>query len=402
MEDLLDTLLFTRDPTPEQRTALQAKLDEDESLAAAWAHWTRARAHLRDRMEERLSDRRLLVLYVMDEEGDDAALTDSEAAALDAARNDLERALGESPALRQIVARIREERADFDEVWARYEDEREGADDGAAVPEPTSREERTDRAPRAPAAQEASTRQRWTRRFALASLVIGLAVGAFFLWPQGPSTTTVTVAEGERRTVELGDGSTVRLAGDATFTYPTETSKEAPRRVTLEEGRAFFDVQHRQSGASFVVQTPTATATVLGTQFGVTTTADTTEVTLASGSVQVGPVEDTAGGSVVLAPGEASWVAAGGAPSAPAPADLTTALDWTGLFVFRTVPMRTIAQRLSQHYDVQVTVAAPLADETVTGTFEREQPAPQVLDALAATLGAEVRQEGDTYRLVAR
>ena len=402
MEDLLDTLLFTRDLTPEQRTALQAKLDEDSSLAAAWAHWTRARAHLRGRMEERLSDRRLLVLYVMDEEGDDAALTDSETAALDAARNDLERALDESPALRQVVARIREERADFDEVWARYEDEREDADDGVAAPEPTSNRERSDRAPRTPAGQEGSTRQRWTRRFALASLIVGLAVGALLLWPSGPSTTTVTVADGERRSVELGDGSTVRLAGGATLTYPTTMSEDAPRRVTLDEGRAFFDVQHRRSEASFVVHTPTARATVLGTQFGVTTTADTTEVLLASGSVQVGPVEETAGDSVVLEPGEASWVAAGGAPSAPAPTDLTTALDWTGLFVFRAVPMRTIAQRLSQHYDVQVTVAAPLADETVTGTFERDQPAPQVLDALAATLGAEVRQEEGTYRLVAR
>ena len=398
MADLLDTLLFTRDPTPKQRTALQAKLDDDSSLATAWAHWTRARAHLRERMQEQLSDRRLLVLYVMDEEEDDAALTDSETAALEAARNDLERALDESPALRQIVARIREERADFEEVWTLHEDDREGADDDV----PASERGRTDRPPRTPDTREASARQRWTRRFALASLIVGLAVGALLLWPEGPSTTTVTAVDEERRSVELGDGSTVRLAAGATLTYPTTMSEDAPRRVTLEEGRAFFNVQHRRSEASFVVHTPTATATVLGTQFGVTTTADTTEVLLASGSVQVGAADATDGDNVVLEPGEASRVASGGAPSAPTPTDLTTALDWTGLFVFRAVPMRTIAQRLSRHYDVQVTVTAPLEAETVTGTFERDQPASQVLDALAATLGAEVQREGDAYRLTAR
>jgi ferric-dicitrate binding protein FerR (iron transport regulator) len=394
MEDLFDTLLFTRDPSPEQREALRAKLDEEEGLARAWAHWTRARTHLRDRLQERISDRRLLVLYVLDQEGDTAALTDSERAALDAARDDLERAIEDSPALQQIVERIREERADFEEAWALHEAENSESEARAAP----SRD-RTDRAPHAP---DGRGRQRWTRRFALASLVVGLVVGALLLWPEGPSTTTVTVAEGERRTVELGDGSTVRLAGAATFTYPTAMNGDAPRRVTLDEGRAFFDVQHRQREASFVVQTPTATATVLGTKFGVTTTADTTEVLLASGSVRVGPADEATGGNVILEPGEASRVAAGGAPAAPTPADLTTALDWTGLFVFRAVPMQAIAQRLSEHYDVQVTVAPSLADETVTGTFEREQSASQVLDVLATTLGAEVRRDGSTYRLTAR
>ena len=64
------------------------------------------------------------------------------------------------------------------------------------------------------------------------------------------------------------------------------------------------------------------------------------------------------------------------------------------------MPTKTIAQRLGAHYDVSVTVAPALAEEPVTGTFEREQPVSQVLETIARTLGAEVRTENGTYRLV--
>jgi ferric-dicitrate binding protein FerR (iron transport regulator) len=58
-----------------------------------------------------------------------------------------------------------------------------------------------------------------------------------------------------------------------------------------------------------------------------------------------------------------------------------------------------IAQRLSAYYDVSITVAPALADEPVTGDFERDQSVEQVLNTIARTLGAEVRTENGTYRL---
>ena len=399
MADLLDTLLFDDDPSAEERAALEERLEDESSLAVAWAHWTRARAHLRERLEERLSDRRLLVLYVLEEEGEEAALTDSEQAALDAARDDLVRAIDESPTLQQIVERIREERADFETVWAEHAPNPEADVDASTgdAEHPTSA--RTERESRAPRSRDTSTAARWSRRFALASLVIGMAVGAFLLWPQD-SSTTVTAAAGTTRVVDLNGGTTARLVGPATLTYDSQQSDHPSQRVMLTDGRAFFDVTPRTDGASFVVETPTATATVLGTQFGVTTNPDTTQVVLASGEVRVGAAQDGDASSVVLQPGQKSWVAKGNAPASPAPADLTTDLDWTGLFVFRSVPMKTIADRLGRHYDVEVTVADALADESVTGTFERSQPVQEVLNALGTTLGAEVQRRDAAYRLV--
>jgi ferric-dicitrate binding protein FerR (iron transport regulator) len=398
MADLLDTLLFRDDLSDEEREKVRARLDDDPALADAWAHWRRARAHVREQLDTHLSDRRLLVLYVLEQDGHADALTTSEQAALDAARDDIARALDRVPALERVVERIRDERADFEEAWATYAEEPEAAPAGTA----TSRGEtpRADRSPRAPGSRDASPARRWTRRLALAVLVVGLAAGAFLLWPQGASPTTVTVADGAVRTVDLGGGATARVVGAATLTHPAERPEQAPRRVTLQAGRAFFDVPRQDEGSSFVVETPTATAAVLGTQFGVTTTADTTEVVLATGSVRVGAAGASDASSVVLQPGEKSWVARGGAPAAPSPTDLTAALDWTGLFVFRSVPLSTIADRLERRYGVPITVADALADEPITGTFEREQPVQEVLGTLAATLGATVERDGDAYRLV--
>jgi ferric-dicitrate binding protein FerR (iron transport regulator) len=398
MEDLLDALLLDRDLSPEDRSAIRDRLDDDPDLATAWAHWCAVRRRLRGRLEEHVSDRRLLVLYVLEQEGAAAALTDHEQAALDGCRDDIERAIDALPALEQVVERIQEEQADFEEAWATHIDETGAQPSRTDEDASQAGDRRTDRAPRPPSSQDPSSTQRWTRRLAVAAMVVGLAVVGVLLWPQGPSTTTVTVAAGNVEVTPLGDGSSMRLVGPATATYPTA---EAPaRRVTLTEGRAYFDVQPR-TDASFVVETPTATATVLGTQFGVTTRADTTEVVLASGSVRVDDTDDAADDGVVLEPGQRSWVAPGTAPATPEPVDLTGALEWTGLFIFRSLPLDTIADRLSHRYDAQITVAAALADEPVTATFEREQPVDEVLRALAATLGAEVQTDGDgQYRLV--
>ena len=169
--------------------------------------------------------------------------------------------------------------------------------------------------------------------------------------------------------------------------------------MRLARGRAYFNVPPSRD-APFVVRTPTAQAEVLGTQFGVATGRDTTEVVLVEGAVRVG-AEDDDTGSVVLGPGERSLVRRGHAPSAPSSANLTTALAWSGLFVFRSAPLSTIAEQLRERYDVSIAVAPTLADEPVTGTFDRDQSVAQVLTTLARTLGAEVRTDGqDAYRLV--
>lgn len=402
MENLYDPLLFDDELSAEQEAALRKRFEEDSALAEAWLHWRGVRAQLRERLHKVVSDRRLLVMYVLEQEGHEDALTAQEQTALDAVRGDIEKAINTLPALEQIVEQIREEYADFEEVWSVHADaldEEVPASDGSTA---GAHEQRTDRSPVPPQSSKGATTRQWTRRLAVAAFLVGAAVMTFLFWPETPSTTTVTVEEGDRRVVDLDDGSTVRLVGAARFAYPAGSSGDVSvRRVSLESGRAYFDVQRQDEDRSFVVETPAATATVLGTKFGVTARADTTEVVLASGSLRVDPNDEVEGDGVVLDPGEQSRVRAGGAPSSPTSVDLIDALNWTGLFVFRSTPLGEITDRLSQQFDVQITVAEPLQSERITGTFERQQPVQQVLSALGATLGAEVKEIEDRhYQLV--
>lgn len=407
MEDLLYALLFDEELTADQRAALRDRFDDEPAFADAWAHWCAIRMRLRRRVHDLASDRRLLVLYVMEREGDDDAFTPEERAALDAAREDIQQAVKTNPVLEQVVERIQEEHADFEEVWDAHPEaadtpgfDRKSTSSADHSGSPT---ERNERAPAPPRARNDSLTRRWTRRLVGASLVVVLAVTGILFWTQGGSSTaTVAVEEGQVRTVELADGSVVRLVGAATFSYPTDGGDATSvQRVTLDDGRAYFDVQPDGEGRSFVVETPTATATVLGTQFGVSAGLDTTDVVLASGSLRVDASQEGSDEGVVLDPGQRSTVGPTGPPAAPTSVDLTEALDWTGLFIFRSVPLETIVERLSHRFDVQIMVSETLAAEPVTGTFEREQSVEQILRALAATLSAEVEETGpNQYQLV--
>lgn len=395
MEDHYDSLLFDGELSPEQRDALRQQMEDDPELVRAWAGWQQVRARFRNRLQQHLTSRRLLVLYALEQEGYGAVLTAEERQLLDASREDIARAIDAIPALEQVVERIQEERADFETTWHRHmggEDEESSSS--------SARDVGADRTARSPRSRDPQRQRRWGRRLALVFLLVGLGALAVLFWPQEPSRTTVAVGDDEQRIVELEDGSTVRLRGAATLTYSPEALKGDHREVTLEEGRAFFDVASLDGETSFMVETPTATTTVLGTQFGVTTGKDTTAVVLASGRVRVETLDESTEEAVELSPGERSLVQRGHPPTPPAPVDLTSALDWSGLFVFRSMPLAEIAQRLSMRYDVTITVASELQEERITGTFEREQPVGQILKALATTLAAKVQQEGSTYHFV--
>jgi len=394
MDDVYGPLLFEEERSPEQRDALREQLADDPELAEGWARWRQVRAQLRQRLHEHVPDRRLLVLYALKQEGCADALTAEEKEALGTARDDIAEAIKAIPALNRVVERIQDERAEFEAVWAQHHSDKIGA--FAAQRRP--RAEQKERTPRRSArSRERGAVRRWAWRLTVAALLIGAVVLAVFYGPREALRTTVTVEADDQRIVEFGDGSTARLIGTAALSYDPGMTATENRRVTLARGRGYFNVASRND-ASFVVETPTARAEVLGTQFGVTTSSDTTEVVLVEGKVRL--ESDDEGKSVVLTPGERSTVRSGTPPSTPAPADLTATLDWTGLFVFRSLPTEAIAERLSEHYDASVAVAPALANEPVTGTFDREQPVEQVLNTIARTLGAEVRTENSMYRLV--
>ena len=119
--------------------------------------------------------------------------------------------------------------------------------------------------------------------------------------------------------------------GGSSLTYADPAKASTfNRRVTLT-GNAFFDIMPDQR--SFTVETPTALTTVLGTSFGIQADDNAMEVVLATGSISVAS-KASPDGLVVLQPGQMSRVTRNGVPTTPAPVDLASALEWTGLFIF--------------------------------------------------------------------
>ncbi len=385
MQDPLDTILFSDDLTPSQQEALHAALEEDPALAEAFAQWQQARAALRQSLHAHVPDRRLFVLYALDASGRADVLSEDERRELEAARPVLDAAVQTHPALADVVGQVEAASADFEEVWAVH----------------FKQEDRPVRraAPERPARRHAPVRQmvRWSWRIAATVAVVAFVAVLTLVLQRDRSLTTVTVAEGETQLIELADGATVRLLGGSTLTYADPAKATAFNRRVELAGQAFFDIAPDQQG--FTVETPTALATVLGTSFGIQADDVAMEVVLATGSLSVAS-KAASEGFVVLQPGQMSRVARNALPSTPTPVDLSEALEWTGLFLFRSTPLSDAAARLSRRYGVAITISPDLEAEGVSGTFAREQSLQQILDALATTLNAAVQgNDADGYTM---
>ncbi len=371
---------FYDDLNPEQRTFLAGALASDPELSELFMQWRSLRRDLADRLGRDVPDRHLLVLYALDFSGRRDDLTPAELSRLEQARPALERAMERSPALVDVAADIVFQAAQFDRVWnAHYEE-----DSGSA-------ERRAQRPVSRPA-----RRRTWAWRAAAGAAVLFFGVLALFMFSRDASVATLELAAGETRTVELIDGTSIRLTGPAVLAYPT--SEAAFNRQVRLEGRAFFDVAPDE--VSFTVATPTARATVLGTTFGVTADERHTEVVLATGKVAVASVSAPER-IVVLEPGQMTRVEQGALPSTPEAIDVSDALTWTGLFVFQATPLREIARRLSEQYGVTISYTPSLGEEPIFGTFDQEMPVRDILATVSKALGARVRSEADgAFRIV--
>ena len=108
---------------------------------------------------------------------------------------------------------------------------------------------------------------------------------------------------------------------------------------------------------------------------------------------------DGAGPSVVLGPGQMSRMAAG-VPSDPVSVRVHERLAWTGLFLFRTTPVRDILPVLSAHYGAAISAEEGLLDERVTGRFAQDESLAETLDIVALAIAAAVEPDAAGYRIV--
>ncbi|MCI5074041.1 FecR domain-containing protein [Oricola sp.] len=221
---------------------------------------------------------------------------------------------------------------------------------------------------------------------AAAAAIIVLAVGVL----QGPDLwldwqADHVTAVGERKTIDLPDGSVMRLNTASAAALDFEDGR---RSVRLLKGEAYFDVRH-DDAHPFTVTAQFSETVDIGTAFAVRRGDTGDSIVLEEGLVDVSRFswpEDR----VRLDPGQ-MIVADEDSLSPVGEVDLARALAWLdGRIIFREQSFATALATLRRYYDGRVIVADNrLKDLLVSGNYDLDQPE-AAIRTLAEAAGVSV------------
>lgn len=225
-----------------------------------------------------------------------------------------------------------------------------------------------------PTASPAQRRPRW---FVPAALAASVALGAIAvrilpgLIDREPPSIAYEAPLDRTRTVTLADGSIVQLDVASRIQVSLRDDR---RLVTLQSGRAVFDVAHDRS-RPFSVTAADSRTTALGTRFQVQLDADKVVVTLAQGLVAIDNEPAAVGGArdwhEQLQPGEQLHVDTRKALRTRSIVDANAITSWTrGRHLFRGTPLHEALDEVNRYAQKKVRLGDPeLADLQVGGNF---------------------------------
>lgn len=208
----------------------------------------------------------------------------------------------------------------------------------------------------------------WLRRPIWAgAMLAAVAAVAVILWSSRPQNRFQNLGApvGARQTATLADGSQLEL--NAGTSASAEITKQA-RHVRLTAGEAFFQVT-KDPARPFIVETPSGSVRVTGTQFNVRTEAGGFEVTVLDGSVQARP-GDT-GAARALGAGDQLALADARLDVRHLSArQLADTLAWrAGQVVFDGTPLREALQRFARYHGRNLSAADEVASLLVGGRY---------------------------------
>lgn len=242
-----------------------------------------------------------------------------------------------------------------------------------------------------PIALQPRRARRW-QPFAAAACLAGVAgaIALFNGWGQGYHAEFQT-AQGERRQVELPDGSYVELNSGTRLKVRLGAER---RDVTLEQGEAMFSVAHAAE-RPFVIDAGLGEVTVTGTRFDVRRDADEVRVAVEQGRVRVaGRVAN--GTEQVLTAGLGTRIDAAGQVAQAKPVDVAAQTAWRdGRLVFKAATLAEVAREVSRYRQQPLRVGSPeVAQMRLTSVF-RADDTNALLDALPHLLPVQVRTLAD-------
>jgi transmembrane sensor len=234
---------------------------------------------------------------------------------------------------------------------------------------------------------------RWSIPAAIAASLVLAFVSLWFVGEGTRAPEGILLQAGSApRTVKLEDGSTVQMDVNTQL----RVSMTAQRReMTLEAGRAMFDVAHDRS-RPFSVAAATSRTVALGTQFQVELDPSKVVVTLAEGSVAIDNEGSTQIWHEQLHPGEQLRINVATAARDKRVVDPAVVTSWTrGRLVFRGTRLADAIEQVNRYSTKKVRLADPgLGDLQVAGNFIAGD-SDLIVDALASSLPLRVVDGGD-------
>jgi transmembrane sensor len=253
---------------------------------------------------------------------------------------------------------------------------------GAASPPPSAAALLARQRPRV---EEAPKTRHWIAWMIPVAAAAGLAAGFIVPRASAPRSSVLGVADistgaAEMTTVQLGDGSVVRLAPASRLRV---AQSDSTREVNLD-GKAFFVVA-KMPDRPFIVHTPVGSARVLGTKFELATDNKDLRLVVVEGRVAL-----TSGSErVEVRGGEQSGVRNQQTLTPTPVSDASQIEQWVGKFlVFRSTPLRDAAREIERAYGTRVVVTdSVLARQTVTITLT-DETLPQLVEDVCAIVNA--------------
>jgi transmembrane sensor len=246
------------------------------------------------------------------------------------------------------------------------------------------------------------------RRATGIAAALAASIGAAFLGvsmlqtphkPGAASQVTRVATHDELRAVTLEDGTVVHVDVGSEIEVRFTASQ---REVTLQRGRAVFDVAH-DAERPFAVLAGGGRVTAIGTRFQVERNSAEVVVTLAEGIVTVSGEPSGARRTERMVPGDELSLDAVGNHWVRRTVDPRVATSWSsGRLLFRETRLADALQEVNRYATTKVRLAdASLADLPVSGNFVAGDSASAVA-AFAAVLPLTIINDGDELRLYRR
>ena len=234
----------------------------------------------------------------------------------------------------------------------------------------------------------------WWGAIAAALLVI-VSLGLAF-WPNEPGAQNFQTAVGERRAIELADGSHVTLNGGSRI---AASLGRRERRVVMADAEAVFDVA-KDPARPFVIQAGDREIRVVGTEFNVLRHRGQVRVTVRRGVVEVRPVGKQGAAPLArLVKGQSLTHREGRPIDIVGAADPEVAFAWTqGRLVFQGERLADVAETLNRYVTTPISVAPEAQALPVTAVLNLGAEE-DMLRSLSAFLPIQAERRPDSVRL---